>query len=173
MKPRFVLPFLPVLLLSLLLLSCGRGQPKQEPPPQRDLADVRSAIEKISARMQQAVLEGDHATQLSFLAEDVIIDPPLDPPVRGKAAVQEQFARAKKEGQTYRSFSGTTEALWVVGDSVYERGTWGMSFTTNEMKKPFSAYGSFFEIWARDGSGGYRIAYLIYSLDMNPYERER
>jgi ketosteroid isomerase-like protein len=161
-----------VLLLSLSLLTCGQKQDnqKQSAAAEGDLKEIRATITQISQRMEQAVLANDYETQLSFMADDVIIDPPLEPPIRGKAAVQERNARAQQEGVKFRSFSGATEDLWVSGNRVYERGTWGMSFTTNTMKQPFAPYGSFFEIWTKDGTGTYRIQYLIYTLDMNPYE---
>lgn len=172
MKLRLVVPQLLALLLSFSLLTCGQKQDdqKQSIPAQSDLKEIRAKIAQIGMKMQQAVLENDFATQLAFLADDIVIDSPMEPPVRGKTAVQEQEARAQKEGIRYRSFSGTTEDLWVCGERVYERGTWGMSFTTNTMKKPFAAYGSYFEIWTKDASGGYRIQYLVYTFDMNPYE---
>jgi ketosteroid isomerase-like protein len=171
MKPRHLAPFF-VFLLSLLLLTCGQKQdnPRLNAAAESDLKEVRATIAQISLKMEQAVLANDYETQLSFLADDIIIDGPLEAPVRGKAAVQERNAKARQEGVKFRSFSGTTDDLWVSGDRVYERGTWGMSFTTNKIKQPFAPYGSFFEIWTKDSTGEYRIQYLIYTLDMNPYE---
>jgi ketosteroid isomerase-like protein len=172
MKPRLLVLQPLILLLSLSLVTCSQKKEdlKQSGPIQSDLKEVQTTIAQISLKMQQAVLENDFATQLSFLTDDILIDSPLEPPIKGKAALQEGEARAQKEGMKYRSFSGTTEDLWLCGDKVYERGTWGMSFTTNTMKKPFAAYGSFFEIWTKDATGSYRIQYLIYTFDMNPYE---
>jgi ketosteroid isomerase-like protein len=169
MKPRNLGPIF-IFILSLSLLTCGQKQDnqKQNAAAESNLKEVRAAIAQISLKMDQAILANDYETQLSFLADDIIIDPPLEPPIRGKAAVRERNARAQQEGVKFRSFSGTTEDLWVSGDRVYERGTWGVSFTTNEMKKPFAPYGSFFEIWTKDGTGKYCIQYLIYTLDMDP-----
>jgi ketosteroid isomerase-like protein len=161
-----------VLIICISLLACGQKQngQKQSAEAEINLREVRATIAEISLKMEQAVLANDYDTQLSFIADDIIIDPPLEPPIRGKGAVREGIAKALKEGVKYRSFSGTSEDLWTVGDRVYERGTWGMSFTTNKMKQPFAPYGSFFEIWTKDTSGNYRIQYLVYTLDMNPYE---
>jgi ketosteroid isomerase-like protein len=169
-----------VFLLSVILLSCVQKQENQTREHQQqsaaadsDLSEVRASIAQISQKMEQAVLANDMETQLSFLADSIIIDPPLEPPLRGKTAVEESMARASKEGMKYRSFSGTTEDLWVSGNKVYERGTWGASITTHTTKQPFAAYGSFFEMWTKDNAGSYRIQYLIYTLDMNPYETGR
>ena len=167
-----------LILLSISLLSCDQKQDgqkqvnqKQNVSVQSDLSEVRAAIAEISQKLNQAVLADDYETQLSFLADGITIDPPMEPPVRGIAAVREGMARAQKEGMKYRSFSGTTEDLWTSGDKVYERGTWGMSFTTNRMTQPIAPYGSFFEIWTKDDAGKYRIQYLVYTLDVNPCEK--
>jgi hypothetical protein len=48
-----------------------------------------------------------------------------------------------------------------------------MSFTTNKMKQPFAPYGSYFQIWTKEGAGTYRIQHLIFTLNMNPYETGR
>jgi ketosteroid isomerase-like protein len=134
MKPRDLQPIF-MFLIPLSLLACGQKRDNQKliAGEKSDLQEVRAAIAQISQKMDQAVLANDFETQLSFLADDIIIDPPLEPPVRGKNAVRERSARAQKEGMKFRSFSGTTEDLWVSGERVYERGTWGMSLTANEI----------------------------------------
>jgi len=175
MKWRILVPQLIVFLLSLPLVTCVQKQEdrKQSSSEQVDPKDIRATIEQINKKAEKAILANDFATQLSFFTDDITIDHPLEPPIKGKAAVQERMARGQKEGLKYRSFSGTTEDLWVCGDKVFERGTWGMSFTTNTMKEPFAPYGSYFQIWTKDAPGTYRIQYLIFTLDMNPYETGR
>jgi ketosteroid isomerase-like protein len=175
MKPRLLVPLLPVFLLSLHLATCGQKQEelKQTSPAQSDIKEIRATIDQINKRGEEAILANDFDTQLSFFTDDIVIDPPLEPPIKGKAAVRERQAVGQREGMKYHSFSGTTEDLWVCGDKVYERGTWGMSFTTNTMNRPFAPYGTYFQIWTKDGTGTYRIQYLMYTLDMNPYETGR
>jgi len=140
---------------------------------QDDIKDVRAKLTEINRKIENAVLQGDYDTQLSCFANDVIIDHPLEPPVSGKDALRAQFDRNRNEGLKYHSFSGTVEDLWVCGDRVYERGTWGMSFTSNRVKQPIAGYGSYFQIWSKHGKDSYRIQYLIFTLDFNPYDIAR
>lgn len=172
MTQRRIITQLLVLTLAVPFLTCGQKQAdqKQNYAAQSDLQEIRATIEQINKKMEKAALANDFATQLFYFTDDILIDHPLEPPIRGKAAIQERQSRGRREGVQYRSFSGTTEDLWACGERVYERGTWGMSFTTNTMKRPFAAYGSYFQIWTKRGGDTYRIEYLIFTLDMNPYE---
>jgi len=172
MTPSRLITQLLVIILSIPLVTCGQNQPdqKQSNPEQSELKEIRATIAQINKKMEEAVLANDFATQLSFCTDDIIIDHPLEPPIKGKRALQESQSRGRREGVQYHSFSGTTEDLWVSGDRVYERGIWGMSLTTNTMRRPFAPYGSYFQIWTKRGGDTYRIEYLIFTLDMNPYE---
>lgn len=84
-----------------------------------------------------------------------------------------QANRDHKEGVKYQSFSGAIEDLWACADKVYERGSWGMSYTTNRLKQPVAAYGSYFQMWTKHVEDSYRIQYLIFTLGSNPYEITR
>lgn len=158
------------LLLSIALIISFRAANVQA---QDDVKEVKAKLTEINKKIEAAVLQGDYESLLAWYTDDIIIDHPLEPPVKGKNAVREQYKRNRKEGVKYHSFSGTIQDLWVCGDRVYERGTWGLSVTSNRQKQPVAAYGSYFQIWAKGGKESYRIQYLIFTLDFNPYDITR
>jgi hypothetical protein len=76
----------------------------------------------------------------------------------------------RKLGVKYQSMAGNIEDMWMSGDRVYERGTWAMSSISKDRKQPVAAYGSYFQIWHKGPSGQFKVEYLIFTLNFNPYE---
>ena len=105
---------------------------------------------------------------LPYYAEDIIVSPGLNPTAKGKTAIKESYEKNRKDGVKYHSFSGTTEEIWECGDRVYERGTFGMSFSYKDHPKPIGYYGSYFTIWQREEDGSLKIKYVIWNLGFNP-----
>ena len=165
MKPIHVIPTLTLLFLCLVLSSSGSAQD--------NLKEIRQKLEGINRTMERAELENDYSTQLKYFTDDIMIDHPLEPPLRGKESLKARYERNQKEGVKYHSVSSTMEDLWVSGDRVYERGTWGMSVSSKRVKQPIGAFGSYFQIWRKQADNAYRIEYLIFTLDFNPYELGR
>jgi ketosteroid isomerase-like protein len=135
---------------------------------QDSMKELRAKIDDIGKKLEAASIRGDYELILSYYADDIIIDHPLEPPIRGKDAARVQIEKGIREGLKYHSFSGTIEDLWECGGKVYERGSWGMSYTSKHTRQPVGAYGSYFEIWMKGDDDSYKIQYLIYTLDFNP-----
>ncbi len=151
-------------IIVMLVLSSGISLAQQT------LQDVRREIERLDAAIEKVVLDNDYDAQLEYFTDDVIIDPPFDPPIRGKQALREAFERNKKEHVTYHSFKTNTEDLWVCGDKVYARGTGRMTISSLQTKEPKGIYGSFFVIWEKQKDGSYKIAFQVFTLDVNPFK---
>ncbi len=134
---------LPLLVLFAQALTAAYGQSVSQAIPD----DIRASLEAINKKMELAVLAGSYETQASMFTDDMIIDTPFDPPIRGKNAFLAQGQRARREGMKYHSFSGTVEDIWMCGDKVYERGTWGMSFTTTAQQHPLAYHGSYYKVF--------------------------
>jgi len=137
---------------------------------QDSLKEVKNKLEAINEARVQAALDGDYEALLKFLTDDVIIDPPFEPIIKGKKALRKRDEISRKIGLKYHSVSGTIEDMWIVGDKIYERGVWGMSITTNDLKQPIASYGSYFQIWRKQGDS-YLIEYVISNLDYDPYAK--
>lgn len=129
---------------------------------------LKAELDSINNILNKAMLSGNFEAMLPYYAEDIIVSPGLNPTVKGKAAVKEGYEKNRKDGVKYHSFSGTTEEIWECEDRIYERGTFGMSFSYKDHPKPIGYYGSYFTIWQRDKDGSLKIKYVIWNLGFNP-----
>ena len=132
---------------------------------------LREVIESIGDKINKAVVAGDYDTIMSYHTDDVIIMPDFKPMVKGKKAWKEEIKKDRQRGAKVRSFSGTIMDLWSCENQVYERGTFGMSVTSNESTHPIALYGSYFQIWEKQTDGSYKIKFTIWNLDFNPFEK--
>jgi len=129
---------------------------------------LKAELDSINNILDKAMLSGNFEAMLPYYAEDIIVSPGLNPTVKGKAAVKEGYEKNRKDAVKYHSFSGTTEEIWECEDRIYERGTFGMSFSYKDHPKPIGYYGSYFTIWQRDKDGSLKIKYVIWNLGFNP-----
>jgi len=151
-------------LLSMIAMTTVIGY------SQESLAAVQHKLEEIGQILNKATLEGDYETLLKYHTDDAIIKADLRPVIKGKSTLREEYEKNKKVGAKIHSFSTTTEAMWICGDEVYERGTFGQTASYKDSSKPIAIYGSYFQIWLKQPDGSYKIKYIIWNLDFNPYE---
>lgn len=161
--------FLIIVLFSFI--SCeNQNTPKEE--RENELVDTVSTIseklEKIGGILHKAMLEQDYETMLKYYADDVIISADFHPITKGKAAVREAYEKNKKMEFKYHSFDGKQEDIWESGDKVYDRGTFGMSFSYKDHPKPLAYYGSYFTVWQKGNADSLKIKYFIWNLGFNP-----
>ncbi len=133
-------------------------------------AEVRKFVESIEDDLNQAVIEGDYETVISYFADDIIVVPIFQSPIEGKEAYRKEVKKLKKKGVKYQSISGTIADIWECGNMIYEIGTFGMSLITKESPQPKAYYGSYFQIWQKQSDESYKLKYMISNLDFNPFE---
>lgn len=156
---------------AFFLVSCenkdfnAQVEKKETAKPNTSL---KAEIDSINNILDKAMLSGNFEAMMTYYAEDIIVSPGLNPTVKGKAAVKEGYEKNRKDGVKYHSFSGTTEEIWEFENRIYERGTFGMSFSYKDHPKPIGYYGSYFTIWQREGDGSLKIKYVIWNLGFNP-----
>ncbi len=131
--------------------------------------EVRKFIESIEDDFSKAALKGDYETILSYFADDVIVVPIFQPPIKGKKAYREELNKFKKQGVKYQSISGTIADIWECENMVYETGTFAMSLIRKESARPEAYYGSYFQIWQKQSDESYKLKYMISNLDFNPF----
>jgi ketosteroid isomerase-like protein len=157
--------------IVLLFISCENkdfNKVAEKKETSKPNISLQEEIDSINNILDKAMLSGNFEAMLPYYAEDIIVSPGLNPTAKGKTAIKESYEKNRKDGVKYHSFSGTTEEIWECGDRVYERGTFGMSFSYKDHPKPIGYYGSYFTIWQRDGDGSLKIKYVIWNLGFNP-----
>jgi ketosteroid isomerase-like protein len=172
MKTKYIVFLL--LVISITLFSCEntqeKGQKKFNDQQEQGNTSLREKIDKINQEIEKLMLKGDYDAILPYYANDIIISPAMQPSVVGIEAIKEIYREDKKIGLKHHSFSGNIKELWECSDRVYERGTFGLSLSTNDHPKPVAYHGSYFTIWQKEKDDNLKIKYLIYNLDFNPYK---
>lgn len=158
-----LVPRLPLLLASLLVLSaCGR-EPAAEPAavdttaaapagpvapaePRVDPAAVRGEIEAANRRLAEALSQGDVAGFVQGYATDARILPPEMAPAEGRESIQ-QFWAGSVERLGIGGVQLATDEVGVFGDTAYEQGRY--RFDTNQGP----AQGKYLAIWKRTPEG--------------------
>jgi len=129
---------------------------------------IREKLEATCSILHKAMLEADYEKVLKYYADDIIISADFQPAVKGKTAIRESYEKNKKLEIKYHSFDGKMEDIWVSGDKVYDRGTFGMSLSYKDHPKPLAYYGSYFTIWQKRNDDSLKIKYVIWNLGFNP-----
>ena len=159
---------------SLLFISCEKVKQEETSNLNNTSSQSNSTlagkIESMNKIFEKAIMKGDFESLLQYYTDDIIVSPDLEPSVKGKAALKEIYEKNEKRGIKYHSFSGTSEDIWECSDKVYERGTFGLSVSSREHRKPLAYYGTYFTIWQKENDGSLKIKYVIWNLDFNPYE---
>jgi ketosteroid isomerase-like protein len=151
----------------LIVLCCGVFLGYSNTFGQED--EIKKLVESVGDNINKAVLAGDYETLLSHFADDVIVDPIFQPPIKGKKAYREEIKKMKELGVKYQSMNGTPTDIWECGGMIYEMGTFGMSMVTRESPQPKAYYGSYFQIWQKQADGIYKIKYMTSNLDYYPF----
>lgn len=172
MKINNLFLFLLVYILIFTIISCNdSNQNKQE---KNDYANstksenFQDSLREINRQIEDAIYKGDYETLLKYYADDVLVVPNFQPPLRGKDAVRKSYLKQGKEGVKIHSFHAKTDKIWGDKTNIYEYGSYGLSFSSYETRHPYGVTGSYFMIWEKQNGNSYLIKYFISNLDFNP-----
>lgn len=166
--------YLIIIICSVALFSCENTQQETQKNFNNQQTEInrslKEKINKINQEIEDLMLKGDYEAILPYYTNDIIISPAMQPSIVGIDAIKEIYKEDKKIGLKHHSFSWNIEDLRECSDKVYERGTFGLSLSTNDHPKPVAYHGSYFTIWQKEKDDNLKIKYLIYNLDFNPYK---
>lgn len=130
-----------------------------------DAATVRSEIEAINDRFEQALLAQDAAALATIYSEDAVAMPPGTPRVEGRAAIEAMFTDWFAQMAPSESFTLTTDQVVLAesGEVAYEIGTYQTSGTSPE-GEPYESTGKYLGVW-ENVNGEWKIAADSWSDD--------
>ncbi|MFQ5797807.1 MAG: YybH family protein [Bacteroidota bacterium] len=145
-----------VLVMALALTFSACPAPQVGQLSEEDVAATRSTREAYV----QAVLAGDSAATGAQFTEDAVLMPPNQPLVEGRSDI----------GAWYASFTVTevtlTEAQVDGGGGLgYERGTYSVTSSTEDMPEAVSDTGKYLLILRKQPDGSWRWAVDIWNSD--------
>ena len=161
--------FLPLIATLALLVSCQTEPAEQtgatEEAAATDAATVRTEIEAIADRFEQALLAEDAGTIGTMYAEDAVALPPGAPRAEGSPAIESMFASWFEQVPAPEGFTLTTDDVQLAGsgDIAYEIGTY-TSRGTSPAGEAYDETGKYVVVW-KNVDGEWKIAADIWNGD--------
>ena len=144
-----------VVALSLLAsIGCGEAKARS--------SAARSEVERAATAFHQALRTNDMDAFMSYVADDVVLMPPGEAAVRGKAALQAWYASFLSQ---YRTSSLTLSAreVFVREGFAVEVGTFEWGLTPAAGGAPVLDRGSYMQVWKRQPDGNWRFEREIWN----------
>jgi uncharacterized protein (TIGR02246 family) len=149
-----------VAVMIAVLSSAGAAQSTQQPPVKGGSVDT--AIRAVADTYAKATMAGDAKTIAALYTEDAMEMPPNQPPIKGRAAIQQYYEKVFAAAKM-ANFTLTHLDTHAVGDSGYDVGTYRQNVTptggaaVNETGK--------FVVILKRSAGSWKVAYAIYNSD--------
>ena len=150
-------------LCLFFLAACGASQPSS--PATADAAKAREDFQTATSAFHQALRTDDTETFMSFVAEDVLLMPPGEAPVRGKSAVRAWFEGFLSQFRTTSLLLADQEIFlgdgWAVELGTYE---WGLAPAGGGA--PIVDRGNYMQVWKKQADGRWQFAREVYNSSM-------
>jgi ketosteroid isomerase-like protein len=148
-----------LLLLGLVLFSCA--------PPQPDVAQVRKAIESMTAKSAKEMVQGVWDTTLANFTDDAVSMPNWGPMAKGKSAIREEYGKMMGAGMKFTKVDFTTTDVQVSGEYAYEIGTYTMTMEMSSMA-PMTDEGKYLTVYQRAKDGSWKIKVETWNTNKEP-----
>lgn len=149
------------LALGALLLAVGCNSA----PPAPDTKAAEEAVRKADADWAKASKSGKVDDWVAFYSEDVVLLPPNDKTVTGKASVRKPIADLLALPELSLTWEPTKVEVAPSADLAYMVGTYQMSWKGSD-GKPVSDSGKTIEIWKKQADGSWKCVVDGYSSDL-------
>ena len=149
-----------VIAAVVLAAGCGESRPALESAP--PAASVKAAVETATAAFHEALRTNDVEAFMSFVADDVILAPPGEAPVRGKRAVRTWYDAFLAEYRT-SSLTLSDREVFVGQGWATERGAYIWGLAPAKGGAPVIDRGNYMQIWEQRPDGRWRFAREVYN----------
>ena len=156
------------LLGVLVIASCGAEQKAPESAAVESPASEadEAAIEGVHLRETQAIKGKDAAHFLALFDSDLVVMPPNEPPIVGKAALRSWFLRVTDQFSIDPDFS--VEEIKTSGDWAFERFSFRRTTTPAGGGEPATVQGKGVHVFRRQSDGSWKISRDIWNSDEAP-----
>ena len=151
-----------------LVASCGseRRAPESAPVESRAAQADEAAIKGVHLRVTRAIREKDAGGLLASFGGDLVVMPPNEPPIVGKAALRSWFLRLTDEFSI--DLDPSVEEVKVTGDLAYERFSFRGTMTPTGGGEPITFGGKGIHVYRRQSDGSWKIARDVWNSDEGP-----
>ena len=158
--------FRTVLFLLVIAQGIGLGVLSEADTPKGlTEADLKNIDEMTEIAMNAAVA-GDFAAWAAVFLEDAIMNPPNEPAVKGRAAIQSWMGKLPP----IKEFKLTNEKVEGRDDLAYVLGTYTMTMTIPDVPNPVTDSGKFVTILRKQPDGRWLCAVDMFSSDLPQHQ---
>ena len=126
---------------------------------------LANELQRLGEIELRAIFSGDYETLLETWSDSAVVYGAMKPPLRGKAAIREDYMNQRKMGVKTHAFRTVTEKLWRLGNEIYEYGTWALAISTNDHPVPAAYKGGYFLIRERTQAGALLTTFMMTTVD--------
>lgn len=168
----------PLLLLSLCVAGACATKPDDavETPnsaagvataTESSAGDPRQAIESAMARYIDAVERGDAAAIAASFTDDAILVLPSGPPMKGKAELNEGFAKMLAASSVVALRPSNVDRT-VSGDIAVETGSFEVTMQPKTRGAETTDKGQYMVVWQRQADGSWKMTRAFNRSDVPP-----
>jgi uncharacterized protein (TIGR02246 family) len=137
------------LTIAVVAIACS---PQKSDQASTHAHDVRPAVDSTANRLLAALRTDSPDSLLALMADDVIIMPPNEPVLKGKAAVRTWYEAFVKQMHT-SSLTITDRELLIGGDYATEVAGFEWTLVPAAGGAPTVDRGSYMQVWHRQADG--------------------
>ena len=115
---------------------------------------VKASVDSAANRLLAALRSDGSDSLLALMAEDVVIMPPNEPVLKGKAAVRNWYDEFVKQMHT-SSLTISDRELFISGDNATEVAGFEWTLVPVGGGAPVTDRGSYMQLWHREPSGAW------------------
>ena len=130
-------------------------------------AVLQAGVDSAAGRLLTALRADAPDSLLALMADDVIIMPPNEPVLRGKAAVRAWYEQFVKQMRT-SSLNVTDRELLIGGDYATEVAGFEWTLTPVAGGPPVTDRGSYMQIWRRQPDGRWVFSREVWNSTTAP-----
>lgn len=145
------------LLFLVVLLGACTQQPQQPAAAPDTRAQDEAAIRSAAKDWAAAAEAKDADKFVSFYADDATLMLEDSPDFQGKAAIREAIGGMMQDPNFALSFETTQVEVARSGDFAYERGTYTITTTDPQTKKPVTENGGGLVVWQKQQDGTWKV----------------
>ena len=134
---------------AALAIACSPRTPDQEAS---GTSVSTAAVDSASNRLLSALRSDSRDSLLALMTEDVVLMPPNEPVLRGKAAVSEWYGKFVGMMRT-TGLTVTDREVLIGGDYASEIATFEWGLVSREGGPAITDRGSYIQVWQRQPDG--------------------
>jgi len=128
---------------------------------------TKGTIEATTSAFHNALRTNDLDAFMSYIAEDALLMPPGEAPVRGKDAIGAWYSAFLSQFRT-SSLTLADQEIFLGDKWAVELGTYEWGLTPSAGGAPVVDHGNYMQVWKLQGDGEWRFAREIYNSSVSP-----